>query len=134
MKKEINTSNRLKYCIIITSFLKNEVALKFSEALVNEHHILKSVFFYKNGSQNSNKKFFFKKSKNNLVERWKTLSKKSKCKLEVCVSSALENNIIHSENVDRNNYESSNLEEFFVLSTLISLVESIFSCDRVMKF
>lgn len=128
----------LTYCLLVTGpaygTQQATNAWRFANALIIEGHILKTVFFYREGVYNGNQLISPASDEFNLHMGWKTLAKQTGYQLNICVAAALRRGIINETQAKNNGLPYANLDEDFVLSGLGSLAEAMLVCDRTVQF
>lgn len=128
----------LTYCLLVTGpaygTQQATNAWRFANALIMEGHILKTVFFYREGVYNGNQLISPASDEFNLLMGWKTLAQQTGCQLNICVAAALRRGIIDETEAKNSGLPCANLDEDFVLSGLGSLAEAMLVCDRTVQF
>ncbi|QJC31761.1 sulfurtransferase complex subunit TusD [Enterobacteriaceae endosymbiont of Donacia tomentosa] len=112
-------------------------AYLFANAVIQKKHIVKSIFFYRDGVYNANKNIKFDKDEFNLIDSWNKLSIKYSIDLFFCITSAIKRGII--ENSDINNFLNYGkncdiISNQFKITSLSTLTKSLLTCDRLVQF
>lgn len=128
----------MNYTVLVTGSAYGtqnaSTALLFCQSLIKMRHTLNSVFFYCDGVFNANS---FNKSaidEFNLLIGWEKLNKKYKVKLYVCISAALRRGVIEDEKLSDSKIKKGNFSNFFQLTGLVELANSIRFSDRIIQF
>lgn len=128
----------LTYCLVVTGPVYGTQsalsAYQFANALLEEGHTLKTLFFYGDGVLNANALTSPATDEFNLVEAWQQLAKKSGCEMHICVSAALRRGIVDSEQAQTLSLATQNLADGFLMSGLGSLAEAMITTDRTIQF
>ncbi|AKZ66021.1 tRNA 5-methylaminomethyl-2-thiouridine synthase [Candidatus Palibaumannia cicadellinicola] len=129
---------KLHYTILVTGPAygnqKSSSALQFTQALLNYGHYINAIFFYQDGVYNANSFTIYPSNEINLVQAWQKLAIEHQLSLHVCISAALRRGITNAEQALQLNLSGHNLPPAFNLSSLITLGESILTCDRFIQF
>lgn len=132
------STQRLTYCLLITGpaygTQQAASAYQFADALLEEGHSLKTLFFYSEGVSNANVLTSPANDEFNLVKAWQQLAKKTNCEMHICVSAALRRGITDKEQADILSLAASNLGDGFIMSGLGSLAEAMITTDRTIRF
>ncbi|MDT9587601.1 MAG: sulfurtransferase complex subunit TusD [Candidatus Arsenophonus melophagi] len=128
----------LTYCLLVTGpaygTQKAISAWRFANALITEEHILKTVFFYREGVYNGNQLLSPASDEFNLLISWKTLAQQTGCQLHICIAAALRRGIIDETEAQNNDLPFANLDKDFTLSGLGTLAQAMIFCDRTVQF
>ncbi|MBP6121517.1 MULTISPECIES: sulfurtransferase complex subunit TusD [Providencia] len=134
----MNNSNPLTYCLLVTGpaygTQQATSAYQFANALVEEGHCLKTLFFYSDGVLNANKLTSPATDEFNLVQAWQQLAKQSGCEMHICVSAALRRGVVDTEQAKLLSLSTNNLCDGFIMSGLGSLAEAVMTTDRTIQF
>ena len=99
-------------------------AYQFAQALLlNTSHTIKNIFFYSDGVYNGNRYTNPANDEFDLVSAWQELAKKYDLPLTICVAASL-----------RRGITEANIADYFQLTGLGELTESITLSDRVIQF
>lgn len=99
-------------------------AYQFAQALLlNTSHTIKNIFFYADGVYNGNRYTDPANDEFDLVSAWQELAKKYDLPLTICVAASL-----------RRGITEENIADYFQLTGLGELTESITLSDRVIQF
>ncbi|OCG27917.1 tRNA 2-thiouridine(34) synthase TusD [Gilliamella sp. wkB108] len=99
-------------------------ALQFAQTLlIDSQHTIKNIFFYADGVYNGNRFTDPANDEFDLVSAWQKLAEQHSLKLTVCVAAAQRRGVNHN-----------NLANYFELTGLGELSESIATTDRVIQF
>ncbi|MWP47537.1 sulfurtransferase complex subunit TusD [Gilliamella sp. Pas-s27] len=99
-------------------------AYQFAQALLSSSsHTIKNIFFYADGVYNGNSYTDPANDEFNLVSAWQELSKTHNLTLTICVAAAQRRGVI-----------KNNLADYFQLTGLGELSESIATTDRTIQF
>lgn len=99
-------------------------AYQFSQALLsNTPHTIKNIFFYADGVYNGSSYTDPASDEFDLVSAWQELAKKHTLTLTICVAAAQRRGVI-----------KNNLADYFQLTGLGELSESIATTDRTIQF
>lgn len=127
----------MKYSILINSspygFQNSTSAFLFSKALIKRNHQLVNIFFYSEGVFNANK-INVVNNNHNLIKSWKKLSIDFNIKLYVCIESAFQRGLILKADFKRKKRFQEMLDLGFKLAGLVTFVESVETCDRILQF
>ncbi|WMY94883.1 MAG: sulfurtransferase complex subunit TusD [Arsenophonus sp.] len=128
---------KLTYCLLVTGAPYGTQmatnAWRFANFLFVSGHILKTVFFYKDGVYNGNQLNSPASDEFDLLIAWKKLMQKTGCTLNVCVAAALRRGVVNDIEAKHIGLYS-NLDKNFVFSGLTNLVEAMLICDRTVQF
>ncbi|CAL4323972.1 sulfurtransferase complex subunit TusD [Buchnera aphidicola] len=125
------------YTILVTSSYSKEnskSALFFSQNLVENNHIIDSIFFYGDGVYNSNNMVYTIFDDFSLIKKWYDFSKDFSVNLNVCSSFAQDRGIISDEISKNMGFKHGNLHFGFRLTGLGHLITSIIKSDRLLQF
>lgn len=99
-------------------------AFQFAQTLLTHTpHTIKNIFFYADGVYNGNSYTDPANDEFDLVSAWQNLAEKYSLKLTVCVAAA-----------QRRGIAASNLANYFELTGLGELSDSIATSDRIIQF
>lgn len=126
--QQINLIDALKYTLIIMGPAYGSqsayCAYQFAQALLTHtSHTITNIFFYADGVYNSNRYTDPANDEFDLVLAWQQLAQQHSLKLTVCVAAA-----------QRRGVSQSNIANYFELTGLGELSESIATSDRVIQF
>jgi len=128
----------MNYTILVTGAAYGtqnaSTAFLFCKSLLKTKNTLHSVFFYCDGVLNANNMTQPATDEFNLIKAWQELNKKYQVKLYVCNSAALRRGVVGDEAILNMLKKKGNLADFFQLSSLIELANSIKICDRIIQF
>ena len=134
----MNNSAQLTYCLLITGpaygTQQAASAYQFANALLEEGHRLKTLFFYSDGVLNANSLTSPATDEFNLVQGWQALAKRADCEMHICVSAALRRGVADTEQAEMLSLSASNLSDGFMMSGLGSLAEAMMTTDRTIQF
>lgn len=134
----MNNTDRLTYCLLITGpaygTQQAASAYQFANALLEEGHSLKALFFYSDGVLNANSLTSPATDEFNLVQGWQALAKRTDCEMHICVSAALRRGVVDAEQAETLSLSVSNLSDGFMMSGLGSLAEAMMTTDRTIQF
>ncbi|MGJ3354757.1 sulfurtransferase complex subunit TusD [Providencia sp. Je.9.19] len=134
----MNNSTQLTYCLLITGpaygTQQAASAYQFANALLEEGHRLKTLFFYSDGVLNANSLTSPATDEFNLVQGWQALAKRADCEMHICVSAALRRGVADTEQAEMLSLSASNLSDGFMMSGLGSLAEAMMTTDRTIQF
>ncbi|WP_272666009.1 sulfurtransferase complex subunit TusD [Providencia sp. PROV174] len=134
----MSNTNSLTYCLVVTGpaygTQQAASAYQFAKALLEEGHILKTLFFYREGVFNANQLTSPATDEFNLVSAWQELAKQSGCEMHICVSAALRRGVVDQEQAQSLSLPTANLAEGFIMSGLGSLAEAMIITDRTIQF
>ena len=134
----MNNTEQLTYCLLVTGpaygTQQAASAYQFANALLEEGHQLKRLFFYSDGVLNANMLTSPATDEFHLVQGWQALAKRSGCEMHICVSAALRRGIVDTEQAGTLSLPMSNLCDGFIMSGLGSLAEAIMTTDRTIQF
>ncbi|CAG9298269.1 tRNA 2-thiouridine synthesizing protein D [Celerinatantimonas diazotrophica] len=124
----------LTYTLLVTSAAYGRqggtTALRFARALVEQGHILKSVFFYLEGTSNANCFLSPASDEHHLYQSWCELCQQTQCQLLVCVGAAARRGYIDHCQAKNSMF---NLREPFQVSGLAEMTIAMQQADRVMQ-
>ncbi|AXF78059.1 sulfurtransferase complex subunit TusD [Erwinia tracheiphila] len=109
-------------------------ALLFAQALLEQGHVLESVFFYREGVLNANALTSPANDEFNLTHGWQQLNQQQDVTLNICVSAALRRGIANEQEAKNLGLTCANLAEGFQLAGLGALAEAALTCDRLVQF
>ncbi|MDM3871698.1 sulfurtransferase complex subunit TusD [Porticoccus sp. W117] len=110
-------------------------ALRFANAALESGHQIYRVFFYNDGVHNGSQLLTPPQGEDNIREAWKSLGEKHGTRMTVCIASALRRGIVDSEEAERYDYNSGNLDEpNFKLQGLGELADAALQSDRLITF
>lgn len=109
-------------------------ALQFARAVLDEGHLLSSVFFYREGVLNANQLTTPAGDEVDIVRAWQKLHEQHGVELHICVAAALRRGVVDEEQAKQNELAASNLQQGFVLSGLGALAEASLTCERMVQF
>lgn len=123
-----NLVNALNYTLVILGPAYGTqsayCAYQFAQALLaHTQHRIENIFFYADGCYNANRCTDPASDEFDLVNAWQQLAKKYAIRLTVCVAAA-----------QRRGITEDNLADYFELTGLGELGESIAESDRVIQF
>ncbi|AWH90286.1 sulfurtransferase complex subunit TusD [Buchnera aphidicola (Melanaphis sacchari)] len=128
----------MNYTVLVTGAAYGtqnaSTAFLFCQSLIKMNHNLNSVFFYSDGVLNSSSVSQFSADEFNLIEGWQKLSSEHCIKLYVCASSAVRRGIVEDEIFLKEKIKKGNLSQYFQLSGLMELANSIKYSDRIIQF
>ena len=134
----MNKFHQLEYCLLITGPAygteQSASAYKFAEALIEEGHKLKTLFFYSDGVLNANALNSPATDETHLTQAWVALAKKAGCEMHICVSAALRRGVVDIKQSEILSLPMSNLSDGFMMSGLGSLAEAMITADRTVQF
>ncbi|EKT57258.1 sulfurtransferase complex subunit TusD [Providencia burhodogranariea] len=132
------STQNLTYCLLVTGpaygTQQASSAYQFANALLEEGHSLKTLFFYSEGVSNANAFTSPANDEFNLIKAWQQLAKKSGCEMHICVSAALRRGVTDKEQADILSLIASNIGDGFIMSGLGSLAEAMITTDRTIRF
>ena len=109
-------------------------AYRFTEAAVQNGHLIDKVFFYQDGVLNTNSLNSPASDEFDLQKAWLFLSEQYKFPLVNCVSAALRRGVLSVSEAKENNTGNWNMEPPFIMGGLGELVTGIESADRLVSF
>ncbi len=109
-------------------------AYQFAKAVIEQGHILVSVFFYQDGVLNGSALSVPANDEFDLSRAWQLLSEEHNVRLETCVAAALRRGIISEEEANQHGLTQNNLAQGFEQAGLGSLAEAMLTQDRVVQF
>lgn len=124
----------LTYTLLVTSAAYGQQggtsALRFARALIEQGHILKSVFFYLEGTSNANSFLSPASDELNLYQSWCELYQQNQCELLVCISAAARRGYIDDSQAKDSMF---NIRDPFQVSGLTEMTIAMQQTDRVMQ-
>ncbi|MFM2475984.1 sulfurtransferase complex subunit TusD [Celerinatantimonas sp. MCCC 1A17872] len=124
----------LTYTLLVTSAAYGQQgsasALRFAKAVSEQGHILKSVFFYLDGTSNANSFLSPASDENDIYKLWCELCEQTKCQLLVCVSAGARRGYIDSSQAK---HAMFNIHEPFQVAGLAEMTIAMQQADRVMQ-
>ena len=134
----MSNPNSLTYCLVVTGpaygTQQAASAYQFANALLEEGHILKCIFFYQDGVLNGNTLTSPATDEFDLIKAWRKLAQESGCEMNICVAASLRRGITDEEQAQALSLPAYNLSEGFVMSGLGSLAEAMLTTDRTIQF
>lgn len=109
-------------------------ALLFARALLEQGHVLQSVFFYQDGVLNGNALVHPASDEVNLVSGWAELAALNRVALYLCVGAALRRGVVDPAEQHRNGLPAANLHPAFTLAGLGELARASLGSDRFIQF
>ena len=128
----------MQYTLLITASLSNlsahRRALMFADALLRAQHSIHTIFFYGEGAGIglSTRDLSSTLGQTNL--NWRSISKKGKTRLILCVSSALAQGILDETASLQSKSFPENIATGFQTGGIGSLVDAVANSDRLMSF
>ncbi|AYF35131.1 sulfurtransferase complex subunit TusD [Vreelandella alkaliphila] len=109
-------------------------ALRFAQAVLNEGHHIKGVFFYQDGVHNASRLMTPPQDELNMRDAWVDLHHQHGVALDVCIAAALRRGVVSEAEAKRHGQVNFNLELPFELTGLGQLLELQQRCDRLITF
>ncbi|WP_083004221.1 sulfurtransferase complex subunit TusD [Halomonas sp. GT] len=109
-------------------------ALRFAQAVLNEGHRIKGVFFYQDGVHNASHLMSPPQDELNMRDAWVDLYRQHGVALDVCIAAALRRGVMSEAEAKRHGQANFNLEAPFELTGLGQLLELQQCCDRLITF
>ena len=109
-------------------------AFQFAQALIEQGHTLKKVFFYQDGVLNASSLILPANDEFDITKAWQEFAKAHDVELETCVAAALRRGVIGKEEAEQNKRNQHNLASEFQQAGLGSLATALLTFDRVIQF
>ncbi|MGS2722449.1 sulfurtransferase complex subunit TusD [Porticoccus sp. GXU_MW_L64] len=110
-------------------------ALNFANAALASGHQIYRVFFYHDGVHSGSQLLTPPQGEKTIRQGWKALKQQYNVHLTVCIASALRRGVVDSEEAERYDYNSGNLDEpDFKLQGLGELADAALQSDRLITF
>lgn len=109
-------------------------ALKYAEAVVCRGHILKAVFFYQDGVYHANALTVIPPDELDTREGFKTLNRKHRVPLLLCVTAAEKRGIINEQQATAESLTQFNIDHAFTVAGLAEMAAIAADTDYIVQF
>ncbi|MDV2858923.1 MULTISPECIES: sulfurtransferase complex subunit TusD [Oceanimonas] len=109
-------------------------ALRFASAVLEQGHVLDSVFFYQEGVHNGSRLVQPASDEFDVHRAWVTLAERHQLTLDLCVAAALRRGLCDDSCAAEAGLGTGNVAAPFRLSGLGALAQAALTADRVVQF
>ncbi|MDP2562975.1 sulfurtransferase complex subunit TusD [Psychrobium sp. 1_MG-2023] len=127
----------LKYVLVVNSDVNSQGAYSaylFARALLKQGHQLTQVFFYQQGTANTNALYCPASDETNVVALWQGLAENFAVDLVSCVAASLRRGIVDEQLAKEQQLASDNLAPHFRLGGLGEFVQASADADKLIQF